>query len=764
MTVLAPSQVAASERSGAAVESGSSAPSAEEGAQTGVQGESENETSRLDPVEISDLLLVTGGAEAVEKLPGSGHFIGAEELSRHAHSDIHRVLQQVEGVNVQEEDGFGMRPNIGMRGTGVNRSEKITLLEDGVLIAPAPYSAPAAYYFPTSERMAAVEVRKGSSAITQGPYTTGGVLNLVSTSIPSNLGGTARMAVGSHGTARAHGLTGDSGNRYGWLLEGYRLESDGFKNLDGGGTTGVELLDLVGKLRWNSTPGAEVHQSLELKLGYTEQQGEETYLGLTTGDFERTPYRRYAASQQDLIDAHHDQVQLRYLVMPGPELFLTTTAYSNSFFRNWHKLQSIDGLSLGGVLESSRLFADQYRILAGLDDALTGNLAIRNNRRDYLSQGLETRISASVGGARVAHEIEVGLRLHADEEDRFQEEDLWNMVDGRMELFSLGTPGSQSNRISSADAIAFYISNTVRVGNWTVTPGARLERIDFEVLDYGKADAQRLGSDLSVTSNEAEVVLPGIGVSYRLTPSWNLLGGVHRGFAAPGPGQDPSTDAEESLNHELGFDVRSGDGRFPVGVRVVGFFNDYDNLIGRDSLSVGGGDTSNSFNGGQVTVIGLEAALDFDLGAVVDRAAAVPVRLGYTRTEAEFASSFDTRFADWAPRVREGDRMPYLPESQLSLSLGLVADRWGAFLAASYTGEMRTRPGTGPIADGEGIDSHVVVDLAWHFGLSRRLKLSLQGRNLFDETYLASRRPAGLRPGLPRTVLLGLEWGARKGL
>ena len=309
--------------------------------------------------------------------------------------------------------------------------------------------------------------------------------------------------------------------------------------------------------------------------------------------------------------------------------------------------------------------------------------------------------------------------------------------------------------------MAFHLSDTLRLGDWTLTPGVRVERIDFEVLDYGKSDPQRLGDESSVSTNSADVVLPGIGISYRLGPSWNLLGGVHRGFAAPGPGQDPETDAEESLNHELGFNFRSSSARFPIGARLVGFFSDYDNLIGRDSLSTGGEGTDATFNGGEVTVRGVEAALDIDLGSRFNSLSGMPLRFGYTWTEAEFESSFSTSFADWAPGVEAGGRMPYLPEDKLSISVGAVGRRWDAFLSGSYAGDVRTRPGTGPLAEGEGIESHVVVDLAAHLELRDGLELALQVRNLFDRTYLASRRPAGLRPGLPQSLLLGLSWNSR---
>ena len=76
-------------------------------------------------------------------------------------------------------------------------------------IAPAPYAAPAAYYFPRIPRMSAVEVSKGPAAIKYGPQTVAGAISMLSEPIPDatgRVGGKLDLLGGDFDTFRGHGL------------------------------------------------------------------------------------------------------------------------------------------------------------------------------------------------------------------------------------------------------------------------------------------------------------------------------------------------------------------------------------------------------------------------------------------------------------------------------------------------------------------------------------------------------------------------------
>ena len=150
-------------------------------------------------------ITIVGTREEAFLATGAAHVLGPADLERFEYSDIQRMIRQVPGLSVQVEDGYGLRPNLSVRGVATERSSRITLLEDNVLIAPAPYSAPSAYYFPTAGRMSGIEVLKGPAAIEQGPYTIGGAVNMMSTPVPSNLARSLLVEYGENNTTRLHG-------------------------------------------------------------------------------------------------------------------------------------------------------------------------------------------------------------------------------------------------------------------------------------------------------------------------------------------------------------------------------------------------------------------------------------------------------------------------------------------------------------------------------------------------------------------------------
>ena len=214
-----------------------------------------------------------------------------------------RVLRAVPGVYLQEEEGFGLRPNIGIRGSGLDRSARIALLEDGVLIAPAPYSAPSAYYFPTQRRMHSLEVLKGPASVVVGPRTTGGAINMISTPIPETTGGMIDLRVGDYNTNDAHLNFGNRARTFPGCSKLCRAKVTASRHRRTGRWR--YRLRVAGLHGQSSNVGG-----FRFKLGYTEQTSDETYLGLTDADFAADPNRRYAASAGDVFDSEHEQYQV----------------------------------------------------------------------------------------------------------------------------------------------------------------------------------------------------------------------------------------------------------------------------------------------------------------------------------------------------------------------------------------------------------------------------------------------------------------------
>jgi Fe(3+) dicitrate transport protein len=685
---------------------------------------------------------------------GSAYFLSKQELQQQNYSDINRVLGQIPGVNIYEEDGFGLRPNISLRGTSPERSSKINIMEDGILMAPAPYSASAAYYFPNVNRMQAVEVLKGSSQVQYGPNTTGGAINFVSTEIPDDFKINLRSSFGSFNTLNSYANVGDSFKNFGYMVEYNRRQSEGFKNLDNGGDTGFDMNDVVAKFRINTDADAKVYQSLDFKFQYSDEQSDETYLGLTDEDFNRTPFRRYAGSQEDLMDTEHTQFMLTHTAKFNDYFRITTTAYRNDFKRNWYKLNDVSAAgqssSIANLLDNPGEFPFLFGIVNGSQDFAGSALNLKNNNREYYSQGIQTKADYHFLTGDVYHDIEVGLRYHQDEEDRFQWVDGYNMINGNMNLIDAGVPGTDSNRVTDAKALAAHILYKLKYGKLTLIPGFRYENIKLERNDNGSNDVNRTGVDLSSRSNEINEFIPGVGANYKLNRELSFFGGIHKGFS-PG-GARPEESSEQSVNYELGTRFNHNG----LSGEVVGFYNDYSNLLGSDFAATGGVGTLDQFNAGEVDVKGIEAQAAFDF-LKSNSNFSLPLTLSYTFTDATFQNNFDSNVGIWG-EVSDGDEVPYISRHQFNVGLSFIANKFEAHANARYRGEFRTQAGSGSIPANEKVGNNFIVDISAKYRLTQNFSLTSNIINLLDTEYEVARVPAGLRPGHPFGIYGGFEF------
>lgn len=700
-------------------------------------------------------LTVVGSKDRAFDLVGSAVYLDSEDIKQQNYTNINRLLAKVPGVYTREEDGFGLFPNLSIRGNLGTRSEKTTIMEDGILMAPAPYSSPGAYYSPNAGRMSAFEILKGSSQVKYGPHTTGGVINYVSTPIPEEEVFYGKFIYGSDNSFTGHAHYGNTVDtehgRFGYLLELYYQSSDGFRSIQGHGdrNTGFQRIEPMLKLFWE--PDTALKQRFDFKFGSTDFDANESYLGLSEADVRSNPYDRYAATKYDNIDAFQYRTYLKYTAEPTSDLKLEAAGYYNRFNRNWYKLNKVGGSSLHTAL----LDSDKVDSLRGLN---AGDIIdVKANNRDYYSYGGQFAGTYDFSLGAIDHSVTAGLRVHKDRMRRFQWVDNYTSDGaGDFNLTTSGTPGDDSNRRQETVATALFIEDEIKTGKWTLRPGIRFEHLEFDFEDYN--------NDIS-RSDDLNVMAGGMGFTYELNETSRLFGGVFRGISTPSPKgyTEPDaakqTDEETSISYELGW--RHIDEQAYRSFELVGFFTDFDNLLAPAT----GTATGDPANGGAAEVYGIEAMLSWDPASEDGKAFRLPMYLSATWTQATLKSNLETDdsniFTDFQGGDESGNDIPYIPEWKLAAGIGIDMTKWGANLDVTWTSSMYGTAGNydKPVTSArEGkIDDALQFDLSAWYQINDNWKLIGGIYNILDEENIVSRIPEGPRNGRGRHIYGGFE-------
>ena len=702
-----------------------------------------------------EVVEIIGSQEDAKEIAGSASVITEEELEVYEYTDIHKILSNVPGVNFRPEEGYGLRPNISIRGTYADRSGKVTLMEDGVLIAPAPYAASSAYYFPTAGRIAGVEVLKGPAAISQGPYTIGGAINLISTPIADESGGLINQELGQDGTSRTHLHYSVVDTQVALLVESHTWDTDGFDSIKGSDAdTGFDKDDIVVKLRISSDPSLDgIYHELNIKYQDSDENSDQSYVGLADADFRKDAHSRYGLSAYDNMDNNHETTSFNYVADFG-NLELSATMYDNDFARNWFKVDKIDnnkvyghGNGINNIIAAANAGEATASAILNGTNAEAIEIKLKNNNRAYTSEGTDLKLQYTTNN----QSLTIGYRDTEDTEDRFQVYATTDWLNGQLGALTVGSdPGySSNNRLTKAKATAFYINEEINYGALTVNLGYRSE--DWEISQDRYVDAARsaIATDKGYPKqlSDSDNSLMGFGASYDVNDTTQLFLGFHEGFTPTGGGADP----EEADNLEIGVRYTNDDSY----LEAVYFDTDYQNMFGECTASggaTGSCEIGDSFNAGEASISGFELVAQTEM--VSDSGTKYPLSMVYTSTDASFDNTFDSDF--WGS-VTSGMDIPDLPDSQLALQAGFETQT-GLRGSATYYAYGSTCS-VASCAAGTSVDSYNVIDASLTKMISDQLDVYMVVENITDETDVVARAPKnGARAQKPRSFTVGVRY------
>jgi Fe(3+) dicitrate transport protein len=674
---------------------------------------------------------VIGAEQNLPLLGGSASTVSAEELRDSKVFTTNEALRRIPGVNVRDEEGFGLRPNIGIRGLNPTRSTKVTLLEDGIPLAYSSYGDNASYYHPAIDRFDRIEVLKGANALQFGPQTIGGVINYITPNPPHEFGGYVQGTVGNRDYF--NGKINVGGN--GFLLDYTRKEGDGARR-----NMHHEIDDL--NLKWVGQ--ISDRQAITLRGNYYKEDSQLTYSGLTQAEF-RNFGARYNPFKNDRFNAERFGLSATHDYDFGNGAVLTTNLYYSYFTRDWvrQSSNSTDGQHAGcnanATIDGVDATFTAHRLAGRAVDPTTQFNCSQGRLRDYNTYGLEPRLVVS----NRLGEFQMGIKAHFEEQDRVQ-------LNANAPTFGAASSLARvEDNLRKVDAYSGFVAQRFDLGSVAITPIVRYESIRSE-----RNNRLAGGASGSARFNETS---PGIGATWNPHQDWTVFSSVYEGFAPSrvedligGAGTVTDVDPERSTNFEFGMRGKPGG---DVSLQAAYFRNDFKNLVAVGSIAGG----STPLSQGKALFEGFEVSGRAELGAGFFS------RLAYTWLP---TAEQETPFFEVANRNNTrgaaGNRLPYAPEHTATVGLGYRTGSFRGEVEVQHVGEQfsdfnETRT---PSANGQTglVSSYTIVNATASYQLAPKgATLFVTAKNLTDRTYIVD-RTRGIQVGMPLLVQAGVRW------
>ncbi len=691
----------------------------------------------LQPAQIAEEIAIKGQRiaetpEIIERTPGAVGFIDEKTLQVSRPFTFSEALRKVSGIQVRDEEGFGLRPNIGIRGLNPTRSTKVLLLEDGIPLTYAPYGDNASYYHPPIDRFESIEILKGSGQIAYGPVTVGGVINYITPNPPVKPEGQITLIGGSRDYFNGHISYGGTWGGTGLLFDYSRKQGEGARD---------NVRSGLNDFNFKSVTGIDSRQALTIKANYYGEDSNITYSGLRLDEYLANP--RQNPFRNDYFYGDRFGASATHALVFNKNLVLTTKLYSSIFHRDWWRQSSNSGQRPNDVADP------KCGGLANLNTTC-GN---EGRLRDYFVWGVEPRWRANHRLFGIKNDTDFGFRVHFERQERQQQ-------NGDSPTARSGVLVENNQRKNQA--YSAFIQNHFIVGDFTITPGIRVERINFERTNR----LANAGLGVSGKTDLTQLV-PGIGLSYTPKPSLTFFAGVHRGFAPPrtedvisnSTGGSIDLAPELSWNYEVG--IRS---LLHQGVRVEAtyFRMDYENQIVAASLAGGVGATLT--NGGETLHQGLEFTTRIDTGTILKTRHNVYVSsaLTYLPTT-KFAGRRFSSVSGFTNISVSGNRLPYTSEQLMNFTVGysnpsgIDALIEAVHISNQFADDLNTINVT---PDGQRglIPGYTIWNATVNYHVEAlRSSFFVTGKNLLDKTFIVD-RSRGILPSSPRLVQAGVKF------